>query len=194
MKKVTVALLLAFCALLSSCKGYDEVYKEYHGLDQFKGTGKCPNCVPYPTLNSEISKSFLKEFSYTDGDYVHICNHPDEGLEVKEGYFHKTVLWLTYGDDETYGEAKQYLFEHYDLSAESVAEYNNYSFYDLFWSKEYFAYPYNFRRLAYNDQNKTLVFLAFSISANYSYEFYQANYDFPTILEVYFGDLYDFSA
>ena len=183
MKKVFLMIMLT--ALLCSCS--------YHytdrGLENFSvndsSVGLCRGLLP---------DDFMDEFSYANGDYFYSANEESAISFCEE----KVLIYLQY-DNIVYQNAKKHAMDNLMLS-ESVAIYNGYFFYnndtpaslgnDHLDSKNY---PYEFVRFAYNDNNNTLIFMGFSVTADLQSEVDEVADDWGAFLEKYYGEWYSFS-
>ena len=170
--------------LLLCMMSYTPPIKEYRGLGAFIGD-RCPNCLNDNNLYSAVPYKFVSDKNYVSGDFYHVCD-PKATLE----YDHLSVLHLTYNEDE-YEKAKQSVFNGIELSEKLTERYNGYVFYDIFQDQR-FAYPYEFTRVAFSDEDKTLVFLHLDIDSVHRTDFYKKGYSFQEIIDEYFEAHYSF--
>ena len=186
-KKIFAILLTLPMLFLSSCGIFNV---ENHGLENFSVNDESGSLCSYI-----IPEGFIDMFPYESGDYHYSSECVTLGIAVCD----RAILYFNY-DDETYLQAKEYAMEHLDLSSETVASYNNYSFYNndtpanngvSHLSSE--EYPYDFVRFAYNDEKKCLIFLGFSVSMELYDEVDGVSSDWGVFLDKYFSEYYDFS-
>ena len=188
MKKITWIFLVAICLCicLSACDTDDPFEKK--SLDNFS-----EEWSNYSTTDNIIPEGFINRFAYTDGYCYHFCFGKDFSFAVSD----RALLFFEY-DDETYNQAKEYVFANLILSSKPVEEYNGYIFYDnyseqLFNEESSYAFPYAFMRFAYNDSKNTLIFIGCFTSHDFDENMKQTSADWGVFLEKYYGEWYDFS-
>ena len=124
-------------------------------------------------------------FEYINADYHWICDEPFIGYRVCE----RAIFYFQY-DENVYEEAKRYTLENMMLSDTVTEVYGNYIFYDNLKGNDDF--PNKFWRVAYNDNNHTLVFVAFYVSVELYDEAKLAEEDWGAFLEKYYSEWYSF--
>jgi len=178
MKKSFIVLFLVISILLTSCTS------TYHndGIENFnKGDSSvslCQNLIP---------DGFIDEFEYIEADYHWFATEKFIAVEARE-----TVIMYFKYSDEIYNEAKEYIVENMLLSNKITAEYGNYKFLDNYTNGTSYKFPYSFSRVAYNDANNTLVFIAFNVSAELYKDAALAREDWGAFLGKYYGEWYSF--
>lgn len=178
MKKFLIPLFLSFCILLTSCTS------TYHndGIENFnKGDSSvslCQNLIP---------DGFIDKFEYIEADYHWFGTEKFIGIEARES----VIIYFKYSD-KIYDEAKNYILENMLLSNKSTAEYGNYKFFDNYTNGTSYHFPHGFSRIAYNDNNKTIVSIAFDVSAELYGDAKLAEEDWGAFLKKYYGEWYSF--
>lgn len=176
----SVAVLLCVC--LSACYTADPFEKR--SLDSFSSTWS-----NYGTTRNIIPEGFIDKFAYTDGYCYHFCfGKSDFSFDISD----RALLFFEY-DDETYNQAKEYVFANLTLSSEPIEEYNGYIFYDNYAEHFNFDFPYAFLRFAYNDSKNTLIFMGCYTFEDFDKDIEQTSADWGAFLEEYYGEWYDFS-
>lgn len=184
MKKITrcVLIITMLCLCLSACdRDYSTEKRSPKDFSQ--------NASELGVTRALIPEEFVEKFTYTDGYYCHYC--------FSKSFFSssssdRALMFLQY-DGETYEEAKAYVFANMDLSEESVESYNGYVFFDIYTESFGINAPYQFKRFAYNESKKTLIFMG-----HYSFRYddildeYSDNWG--AFLNDFYGDWYDFSS
>jgi hypothetical protein len=159
------------------------------GIENFsKGDSSvslCQNLIP---------DDFIDKFEYIEADYHWFSTEKFIAIEARE-----TVIMYFRYLDETYEEAKKYVLDNMLLSNDSTEIYGNYNFLDNFGNGNLiedgigtFKFPYNFSRVAYNDNNNTLIFMAFAVSVELYDEAELASEDWGAFLKKYYGEWYSF--
>ena len=176
-----VLIITMLCLCLSACdRDYSTEKRSPKDFSQ--------NASELGVTRALIPEEFVEKFTYTDGYYCHYC--------FSKSFFSssssdRALMFLQY-DGETYEEAKAYVFANMDLSEESVESYNGYAFYDIYTESFGINAPHQFKRFAFNDSKKTLIFIG---HYSFQYEDILEEYsdDWGAFLNDFYGDWYDFS-
>ena len=178
-------IFLVACLLLTACTkcGRQHTYR-VDGIENFSiadsSMGLCADLIP---------DGFIDEFDYIEADYHYRLTEKSIGYEVCE----EAIVYFKYSD-EVYEKAKNYVWENMLLSNKVVITYNNYHFWDNYINiTGGYDFPDQFSRVAYNDESKTLVFIAFYYSSSdLSEEATLAQSDYGAFLEKHYGEWYSF--
>ena len=176
-------ILVVFCLFLTACVQSDPLEKD--DLQDFS-----PTWSNYQVTSNIIPENFINAFDYIDGYCCHFCYGKSFfSLEVSD----RALLFFKY-DDETYQQAKNYVFESLELSISPVEEYNGYVFYDNYTGSLSNDFPYSFMRFAYNDSNNTLIFIGCYMSIGFDDNIDELSQNWGAFLNEFYGQWYDFSA
>lgn len=146
-----ITVIFIFIINNTSCGKY-----ELSGIEEFNANnsfyGVSARLLP--------DEKFLELFEYVDGDY-HYSN--DMGRRSQES----ELLYLIY-DEKNYNLAKSYALECVECSTTNIFTFNGYTFFENVTGltdnpNSPFEFPYIFNLIGYNDDNRTLCFLGFSI-------------------------------
>lgn len=146
-------------------------------IDIFYGIEPLINDYPY--INADYHYSYTEDFTY--------YNILERGIY----YFEYT--------EEDYQAAKTYCKENFTyLGDEITEEYNGYQFYDFYGKcskEEYYHgdnYPKAFKRVAFNDEKKAIVFLGIYTSDKVTDEITKDVLNWSEFLHKYFFEFYSF--
>ena len=177
-------IFLVACLLLTACTkcGRQHTYR-VDGIENFSTADSsmslCRKLIP---------EGFIDEFDYIEADYHYRLTEKSMGYKSCE-----TIIMYFEYSDEVYEKAKSYVWENMLLSNKVVASYKNYHFWDNYTNGTGgHDFPYRFSRVAYNDERKTLVFIAFDVSVELFSEAALAEEDYGAFLEKYYGEWYSF--
>lgn len=182
---LTIGTLSTFCSCAAS--NY-----EAHGLEDHKYSGGYNSSVEIDVFSG--IKPLINDYPYIDADYYY---------SYKEDYaFYNTLERAIYYFEYTetdYQAAKAYCRENFAyLGDEITEEYNGYEFYDFYAkrSKEEFYhgddYPEAFKRVAFNDEKKAIVFLGIYTSDKRTEEVTGDVQNWGDFLHKYFFEFYSF--
>ena len=155
-------ILVVLCVCLSACGISDKLKSdplERDSLDSFS-----PMCSDFGIAANIIPENFIENFKYTDGYWCHFIFGKTFFSLFSQS--ERVLLFFEY-DDETYFQAKEYVFENLKLSYSPVEKYNNFVFYDNYTDGESYCFPYSFVRFAYNDSKNTLIFIGCYMSRDF---------------------------
>ena len=159
MKKLLLTLCLVFLILstifsFASCSAYNY---SAHGFGDYKYYGDYNSPVEIDVFAIE---PLINDYSYINADYYYSYTEDFAYYNVLE----RAIYYFEYTAEE-YQVAKTYCKENLpDLGDKSIEEYNGFQFYDYYGkrNKEEFYhgddYPEAFKRVAFNDNNMTIVF------------------------------------
>ena len=173
--------LFSACGTHYSVQGLDEYRKSEYGsssveIDQFPGIDV-----------------LLEEFTFKNGDYYYSLDEDLPFYNILE----RAIVYFEYGAED-YQAAKTYCWEGFtDLGTEVVEEYNGYNFYDFYGKREgdYYHgddYPRAFKRVAFNEQTKAIVFLGIYTSDKRTEEMTEDVKNWDKFLQKYFFEIYSF--
>ena len=177
-----ILIFVVMCVCLSAC---DTDYStERRPPEDFSSS-----CSDYGVATGMIPEDFISKFPYSNG---YFCHYVFSKSFFSSSCSDRALLFMEY-DKQTYDQAKEYVFATMDLSDESVETYNEYVFYDNYTAYFGINAPYQFKRFAFNDSKKTLIFIG-----HYSFQYYdileEYSDDWGAFLNDFYGDWYDFSA
>ena len=174
--------LFGACGTHYSVQGLDEYRKSEYGsssveIDQFPGIDV-----------------LIEEYMFADGDYYYSYEEDFPFYNLLEC----AIVYFEYDNDVDYQAAKAYCWEGFTyLGTEVIEEYNGYNFYDFYEKREddfYHGdnYPWAFKRVAFNDQAKAIVFLGIYSTDERYVEMAEDAKNWDVFLQKYFFEIYSF--
>ena len=176
-----IFLLIICCVCLGGCFTSDPLERD--DLKDFS-----PMCSNYGVTRDIIPENFIDNFAYTNGYFCYFCYGKSSLFSISD----RALLYFEY-DNETYYQAKEYVFENLNLSDSPVEEYNEYVFYDNYTGTLPINFPYSFMRVAYNDSNNTLIFIGCYMSSDFDQNIDELSNNWEEFLKRYYNNWYDFS-
>ena len=193
MKKIVANLCSMFlvfsCAfsLLSCARNYT-----VHGIGNYEYIGDYNSTVEIDIFSG--IKPLINDYSYTNADYYYDYIEDFYYYNVLE----RAIYYFEYTEEE-YQIAKNYCMENLpELGEECIEEYNGFQFYDNYGKRnkeEYYHgdnYPEAFKRVAFSDNKRSIVFLGVYTSDKRSDEIAEDVKDWGTFLGEYFFEFYRF--
>lgn len=182
MKKVVCALLLLSVVMaLTSCTMWKVEFIGFEKVGPHSSSlGLCRNLLP---KKDDSFKFFLKEFETTDKNAFYFDKN-----EFSAGVKELVLVYLKY-TNQSYNDAKKFVFDNMTLSEDVFFKSGDYKFYvnehdikldamNLF--------------VAFNDETKTIVSLGSILDGKYKEENDLITTDFNKYLQL-FSEYYDFS-
>ena len=198
-----ISCVMLFCLLLTSCDTEHETLETAELSEIQAYDGGNIHGVEYGKTYDGYLRSVVEAYSYTNAYYGYYwdedlyyqkCSRSILGHKVTipelNLYVDERLLYCFEYDKKTYPEAKNAFSEALEMSEEPVEEFNGYVFYDSFISYDS-RFPYDFNRAAFNDSKNTIILLGFYYG--HTRALYEANYTWPELLEVVYGEWYSFS-
>lgn len=197
-KTVRILALACLVALIvstaCSCAPY---YYEAHGIGDYKYDVRYNQW----NFNSEVEidvfpgiEPLIDEYPYLQADYDYSCQ--EEPLPFRS--LERGIYYFKYTESD-YEAAKAYCRENLKtLGDEALEEYNGYRFYDFYGKRnkeEYYHgddYPQSFKRVAFQDEKKVIVFFGIHTAGSNAKELAQDVEDWEGFLRKYFFEFYDF--
>ena len=183
-----IPLIFATIFSISSCSAYNH---EAHGFDDYKYIGNYNSEVEIDVFNVA---SLIDDYSYINADYYYSSTEDFFYYNILE----RAIYYFEYTEDE-YQVAKTYCKENLsNLGDECMEEYNGFQFYDYYGkrNKEDYHhcdyYPKAFKRVAFNDEKKAIVFLGVYTSDKRTDEIAEDVKDWGAFLNKYFFEIYSF--
>ena len=183
-----IPLIFAMIFSISSCSAYNY---EAHGFDDYKYIGNYNSEVEIDVFNVA---SLIDDYSYINADYYYSYTDDFAFYNILE----RAIYYFEYTEEE-YQVAKTYCKENLsDLGDECMEEYNGFQFYDYYGKrnkKDFYHgddYPDAFKRVAFNDEKKAIVFLGVYTSDKRTDEIAEDVKDWGAFLNKYFFEFYSF--
>ena len=190
MKKITFLLIcLIFIMLLIFCSCAHNY--EAHGFEDYKYVGDYNSPVEIDLFGI---KPLINNYSYIDADYYYSYTEDFALYNILE----RGLYYFEY-TEENYQAVRTYCEENFTyLGDEIIEEYNGYQFYDSYGNRskeEYYHcddYPRAFKRVAFNDAKKVIVFFGIYTSDKRTDEITKDVEDWGNFLHKYFFEFYRF--
>ena len=183
-----IPLIFTMIFSISSCSAYNY---EAHGFGDYKYYGDYNSPVEIDVFAIE---PLINDYSYINADYYYSYTEDFAYYNVLE----RAIYYFEYTAEE-YQAAKTYCKENLsDLGDECMEEYNGFQFYDYYGKrnkKDYYHgddYPDAFKRVAFNDEKKAIVFLGVYTTDKRTDEIAEDVKDWGAFLNKYFFEFYSF--
>ena len=186
-----VCLVFISFSTLCSCSN-----KEAHGLGDYRYlslTEISHNSAWESDQFDEIAE-LIHLYDYLSADYY--CSYNDSLLP--HNILERSLYYFEY-TEQNYQGAKDYCQNNIRYIGDEITEeYNGYKFYDYYGNRSKETYhhcdnfPKAFKRVAFNDEKKTIVFLGVYTSGKRTDEMAEDVKDWGTFLNKYFSDYYRF--
>ena len=186
-------LIFALMFSFSSC-AFDY---EAHGFDDYLYEGNYNSTVEIDWFQYEHFDiaTLVNDYSCVNADYYFTCTEDFWYYNC----LHRAIYYFEYAEEQEYQAAKAYCTENLpDLGDEITEEYNGFQFYDFFGNrpKDRFYhgdnYPSAFKRFAFSDKEKAIVFLGVYTTDQHADEMAKDVQDWGAFLNKYFFEFYCF--